>query len=271
MTEHPQHTHPTLVHALSAFQGEIADPQKTKWNSHFKTHYADVQAGLEIVRPLLAKHGLAIVQVTDIMDGLVTVTTRLLHTTGEFITGVYPVGSVTLQQQQLMANLTYARRAGLFGMLGIAPDDADGEGTSTAAPAKAPPKAQNGGSQQERAAARSLEKAASAPIQQALDSGTYREPSGDVPHDPETGEVPQEQDLMLPSASEAVKDEMVNKLEQISKTGPTRAKLSVWSKANKPLKDRLQPEHRKDVELVFKALNVAVLQAERQQQERAPA
>jgi hypothetical protein len=252
--------------ALAAAQGEMKDPQKTKWNPHFKRHYADVQDGLEAVRPVLSKHGIALMQATSISDGFVFVTTRLAHK-GEWVESAYPVGSVTLAHQTLMANLTYARRAGLFGLVGIAPDDMDGEDTSTAAP----PKAQSGGSQQDRAAARSLEKAASAPIQQAPDSGTYREPSGDVPHDPETGEVPQEQDLLLPSASEAVKDEMIAKLEQINKTGPTRAKLSVWSKANKPLKDRLQVEHKKDVELIFKALNVAVLQAERQQQEGAPA
>ncbi|MEY4932680.1 MAG: hypothetical protein RLZZ403_1000 [Pseudomonadota bacterium] len=250
------HIHPTLVHALSALQGEIADPQKTKWNPHFKSYYADVQAGLEIVRPLLAKHGLAIVQVTGIADGLVIVTTRLLHTTGEWIEGTYPVGSVTTQQQTLMGNLTYARRAGLFGLIGIAPDDMDGED----APAAEPAKAQNGASsRQQRATARSAEKAAAAPIQEA------------PAHDPQTGEVQQEPaaDLLEQSASEAVKDEMIAKLETIGKS-VTRAKLSVWSKQNKPLKDRLQPQHKKDVELLFKALNVAVVAAEAQQ-EGAPA
>jgi hypothetical protein len=126
------------------------------------------------------------------------------------------------------------------------------------APAAEPARAQNGGgAQQQRAAARSAEKAAQAPIQAP-------------PHDPQTGEIPEDEtDLLEPSASEAVKDEMISKLETIGKA-VTRAKLSVWSKQNKPLKDRLQAQHKKEVELVFKALNVAVLAAEAQQ-EGAPA
>lgn len=234
--------HATIYAALSAFQGEIADPAKTKWNPHFKSFYADVQAGLEIARPLLAKHGLAVLQITAIEGDMVVVRTRLAHASGEWIEGTYPVAAVGLAQQQMMGNLTYARRAGLFGMLGIAPDDADGEGTTTAGPAP-----RGGGSaQQQRATARSLEKAASAPMPSA--------PAGDVPHDPETGEV---ENMLLPSESEAVKDEMISKLQKMS-ANASRHSLQVWARANGPLKNRLQPEHKVEVELVFKALKAAV-------------
>jgi hypothetical protein len=243
--------------ALAAAQGEMKDPEKTKWNPHFKNNYADVQDGLEAVRPTLSKHGIALTQATSIADGFVLVTTRLSHK-GEWIESVYPVGAATLQHQTLMANLTYARRAGMFGLVGIAPDDSDGEGTSAAAPAPRP------ATQQQRAAARSTEKAAAAPIvAPETSAGDYRDPTGDVPHNPETGEITGVVvDLLEPSASEAVKDEMVSKLEKIGKGTFNRQTLSVWSKQNKPYKERLQPEHKKDVELVFKALSAAVKLAE---------
>jgi hypothetical protein len=244
--------------ALAAAQGEIKDPAKTKWNPHFKKHYADVQDGLEAARPVLAKHGISLVQATSIVDGFVIVTSRISHK-GEWIEGVYPVGSVTVPQQTLMGNLTYARRAGFFGLVGIAPDDMDGED----APAAEPAKAQYGhGTQQQRATSRSTEKAAEAPIVDPAAAGDYRDPTGDVPHDPETGEIPGTVELLEPSASEAVKDEMVSKLEKIGKGTFDRKTLSVWSKQNKPYKERLQPEHKKDVELVFKALTAAVKLAE---------
>lgn len=243
--------------ALAAAQGELTDPAKTKWNPHLKSHYADVQAGLEVIRPVLSKHGIAVVQATSITDGFVIVTTRLAHK-GEWIESVYPVGPASTAHQTLMANLTYARRAGLFGLVGVAPDDADGEGTTQAGPK---PGAQ---SQQQRAAARSLEKAANAPIPQ---------PAGDFPgdtpaHNPETGEVVE--DLLPHSESEAAAAGMIDKLESMSRKGQAnRANLGVWARSNAPLKKRLQPQHAKDVTLVFDALVVAVRQAEKLAKEAA--
>lgn len=234
--------------ALAAAQGEMKDPEKTKWNPHFKKHYADVQDGLAAVRPVLSKHGIGLVQATSILDGFVVVTTRLIHK-GEWIESVYPVGAATLQHQTLMGNLTYARRAGLFGLVGIAPDDMDGEETIAAAPPQA------AASRQQRATARSLEKASNAPLPE-VPPEDYREASGDVPHDAQTGEIEQPE-LLPPSESEAVRDDMLAKLEKLSKT-MTKGSLQVWARQNRPLKEKLQPEHAKDVNLVFRAMETAL-------------
>ena len=54
-----------LATALSAAQGELTNIGKGKLNPHLKSRYADIGDGLEVVRPILSKHGLAVVQTTQ--------------------------------------------------------------------------------------------------------------------------------------------------------------------------------------------------------------
>lgn len=239
-----------LSAALAAAQGEITDPLKDKFNPHLKSRYADVQAGLEVIRPVLSKHGIAVVQATSIEDGMVIVTTRLMHK-GEWLEGDYPVAALGVKQQDMMAALTYARRAGLFGLVGIAPDDGDGEQAGHT-PAPRP-----GNSRQQAAAQRSLEKAANAPIDA---------PPAAETHDPDTGEVIEP--AMSDVDSRALADQLIAKLEQIGKS-PTLGKLQVWARANKPLKDRLRPAHQKEVMTVFDVVKAAAQMATEIPQEAA--
>ena len=253
--------------ALAAAQGEMTDPVKSKYNPHFKNNYADVQDGLEAIRPVLSKHGLAVIQSTSMEhlsmeDGVVVltliVTTRLVHASGQWVQGIYPVGTVGTPHQQMMANLTYSRRAGLFGLVGIAPDDQDGEGTGAAGPQ---PK---GGSRQQQAAQASAQRAKmpEAPQPDTAAAGDYRNPTGDVPHDPETGEVAQSIPLLTPEESRTVANTMLAKLETLGKE-PKRSTMGVWARANKPLKERLQPEHKQEVETVVAAIKSAIATAEK--------
>lgn len=238
-----------LSAALAAAQGEITDPLKDKFNPHLKSKYADVQAGLEVVRPVLSKHGIAVVQATSIADGMVIVTTRLMHK-GEWLEGDYPVASLGVKQQDMMAALTYARRAGLFGLVGIAPDDGDGEQAGHT------PSPRNVAYRQQAAAQRSLEKASAAPIEA---------PAAEL-HDPDTGEVVEPS--MGEGESRVLADQLIAKLEQIGRA-PTLGKLQVWARANKPLKDRLHPAHQKEVMTVFEVVRGAAQMAAEIPQEAA--
>ncbi len=253
--------------ALAAAQGEMTDPVKSKYNPHFKNNYADVQDGLEAIRPVLSKHGLAVIQSTSMEhlsmeDGVIVltliVTTRLVHASGQWVQGVYPVGTVGTPHQQMMANLTYSRRAGLFGLVGIAPDDQDGEGTGTTGSQS------KGGSRQKQAAQTSSQRAVmpEAPQPDTTAAGDYRNPTGDVPHDPETGEVAQQVPLLSPEESASVKKTMLDKLDQLAKE-PKRSTMGIWARANKPLKDRLQPQDKEDIELVVAAIKAAIAAAEK--------
>jgi ERF superfamily/Putative HNHc nuclease len=89
--------------------------------------YASLSSGLDIVRKTLGGQQIAIAQTTDIdrANGMVNLTTLLLHTSGEWISSDWPVCqlSETSAPRRMGAALTYARRYALFTMVGIAGED----------------------------------------------------------------------------------------------------------------------------------------------------
>jgi hypothetical protein len=133
-----------LAAALAKAQGELKNIEKGKINTHFKTKYADIADGLDVVRPVLSKHGIAIIQATDMNPdtGIFFLTTRLVHTSGEWVESIYPLPVGKAQEQG--SAITYARRYSLFSMVGVAGTNEDDDGNAAnaapAAPAKAPPK-----------------------------------------------------------------------------------------------------------------------------------
>jgi hypothetical protein len=133
-----------LAAALAKAQGELRNIEKGKINTHFKTKYADIADGLDVVRPVLSKHGIAIIQATDMNPdtGIFWLTTRLVHTSGEWVESIYPLPVGKAQEQG--SAITYARRYSLFSMVGVAGTNEDDDGNAAnaapAAPAKAPPK-----------------------------------------------------------------------------------------------------------------------------------
>lgn len=112
-----------LYKALVAFQAEIpVIPHSRKVDAgKMKYSYAELQAIINIVRPVLAKHKLGFVQMIG-ADGLVT---RLCHESGEHIEGVMPMAINGMPPQAAGSVITYYRRYALTAMLGIATDDDD--------------------------------------------------------------------------------------------------------------------------------------------------
>lgn len=116
-----------LATALAQAQAEIENATKNAANPHFRSRYADLAEVLNTARPVLAKHGIAVVQSTSYADKLVHVDTLLTHKSGQWLEShasapigkddVQGVGSVT----------TYLRRYSLAAMVGIAQEDDDGE------------------------------------------------------------------------------------------------------------------------------------------------
>ena len=115
--------------ALAAAQGELTNIGKNKINPHLKSRYADIGDGLEVVRPILSKHGLAIVQTTQMNpDGGFFLMTRIIHKSGEWIEGAYPLPA-SGKSQDIGSAITYARRYTLFALVGVAAADEDDDGT----------------------------------------------------------------------------------------------------------------------------------------------
>jgi hypothetical protein len=120
---------PAFLKAQAAFKPAIKDAT----NPHFKSKYVALDGVLEAVAKPLRDCGIAIVQQTDIEDAQTVLITRLIHESGEWIAGRYPVHPVKADPQGEGSALTYARRYALMALVGIAPEDDDGNAATEAA------------------------------------------------------------------------------------------------------------------------------------------
>lgn len=118
-----------LMAALAKANVELTNPTKDKTANAgaYGYKYASLDTILAHVRPVLAKHGLSIIQDVTLADGRAVVTTRLLHASGQSIT----FGPVTWASgpdiQKAGGAITYLRRYALTAALSVAADeDTDG-------------------------------------------------------------------------------------------------------------------------------------------------
>jgi hypothetical protein len=141
----------SLAAALAKAQIELVNPDKSmvatirtdgtgRGEQIFR--YAPLSSGLDIVRKTLGKHEIAAVQATviDHAKGIVSVTTRLCHSSGEWLASDWPVCSLDdmASPKRMGAALTYARRYALFALVGIAgEDDLDAPDLNAPEPAEA--------------------------------------------------------------------------------------------------------------------------------------
>jgi hypothetical protein len=122
--------------ALAKAQGELVNPEKAltatirspNWREANRTfRYASLSSGLDLVRKSLGRHEIATVQTTaiDVEAGWIRLTTTLAHSSGEWLSSEWPVCALadTAAPQRMGAALTYARRYGLFTLVGIAGED----------------------------------------------------------------------------------------------------------------------------------------------------
>lgn len=112
--------------ALAKFQAEVSDPERTKENAFLKAKYVTLDALLQAVRPILAKNGISFLQIPETSDGSVTVTTRLLHESGEWIEAEpFTLPLVKKDPQGVGSVVTYGRRYSLSSILGVAWEEDD--------------------------------------------------------------------------------------------------------------------------------------------------
>jgi hypothetical protein len=113
--------------ALAKAQGQIEGASKGKVNPAFKSKYADLASVWDACREPLSVNGIAVLQIpNETADGMVLVT-MLTHSSGQWFRSSYPVRPVQATPQGLGSALTYSRRYSLMAMVGIAPEDDDGE------------------------------------------------------------------------------------------------------------------------------------------------
>ena len=130
-----------IAAALAEFQADVKDPARNGENPHFRSKYVQLDGLLAAVRPLLAKHGLSVIQSTGGNGQDIAVTTMLMHKSGEWIeTDALVLKAVKTDPQGAGSAVTYGRRYGLSAALGVAWDD-DDDGNAASAPPKSNAKA----------------------------------------------------------------------------------------------------------------------------------
>jgi hypothetical protein len=128
----------TLAFALVNALNEIEGVAKDKINPHFKSKYADLSSVLDTVRPVFARHGLAVTQETSPCEDGVIVETVVIHAGGEERRfGKLYVPANKRDAQGAGSALTYARRYSLMTAFGVPAEDDDGNAAAASAPARA--------------------------------------------------------------------------------------------------------------------------------------
>lgn len=120
--------------ALSKFQEEVRNPANSAVNPQFKSKYAPLDVVINTVKPVLAANGLSFIQSTGSEGENISVTTLLIHESGEWIESdplVLPAyqtkggGAKEFNAQGAGSALTYARRYSLSAILGLSSEDDD--------------------------------------------------------------------------------------------------------------------------------------------------
>lgn len=127
-----------IAAAMAEALPKLSNPPKTKkvLAGPYSYYYAELPDILDHARPILAEHGLVLIQ-APLSDGTsVGCTTRLMHSSGQWIEDevMIPCGERTAQGFGKV--ITYSRRYAVSAMLGIAAeDDDDAQGDAGTKPA----------------------------------------------------------------------------------------------------------------------------------------
>ena len=129
-------THDSIDAAFVAALGELTNPiaSETADMGQYEIKYADLPGVLDVVRPVFARHELAISQpVCNANDNALAIETLVRHSSGGVISSGLLVVRMPPNPQQTGSTITYLRRYQLCALLGIAADaDDDGRAASTA-------------------------------------------------------------------------------------------------------------------------------------------
>lgn len=146
-----------LAEALAKAQGLVTGASKDAENPFFHSKYADLASIYAACRKALTDNALSVVQAPSTsftgepetytyksrsgeersgvrVPTTVTVATRILHPSGEWVEAETSAMLPSADPQAVGSAITYLRRYGLAAMVGVAPEDDDGEATTRPVP-----------------------------------------------------------------------------------------------------------------------------------------
>ena len=116
-----------IATALAKAQAEMQNPSFDSANPHFKSKFASLAAVRNAVVPVLAKHGISLIQDVRTNDaGAVTCTTILTHSSGQQMSfGPLAIPPTKADAQGLGSAATYARRYSMMAVAAVVGDEDD--------------------------------------------------------------------------------------------------------------------------------------------------
>jgi len=121
-----------ISEALAKAQSEITMSEKDGVNPHFKSSYSTLSSSLKAGKGPASKNGLAVIQASGYSGGQVTVQTLLSHKSNEWLMNILKLPVHKNDIHTIKSTITYGRRIGYDGILGIAPGDDDDDGNEGA-------------------------------------------------------------------------------------------------------------------------------------------
>lgn len=119
-----------LAKAQAAFgkvvKAESANVKNQAGTFLYKYTYATLADSIDAVAKALTDNEIAVIQPVASERGRVTVTTMLVHSSGEWMASALSMPVAEEKAQAVGSAITYARRYSLQAFVGIAPDDDDG-------------------------------------------------------------------------------------------------------------------------------------------------
>jgi len=125
----------SIYTSLMQAQKDMGPLLKNATNPAFRSKYADLSSVIETITEPLHKNGLVFLQTMNVTDYGPSLITKIVHVeSGESIESLCPIVSKDPSDPQKFGGATtYARRYSLMALLGLAPEDDDGNEASKAA------------------------------------------------------------------------------------------------------------------------------------------
>lgn len=114
-----------IATALLAVQKEMPTVAKTASNPFFKSKYTPLDKVMPEALKALNKHGISVSQLVSNVEGKNSLTTLLMHSSGEYISGTQPLILAKDDPQGQGSAITYARRYSIMSAIGMVSDDDD--------------------------------------------------------------------------------------------------------------------------------------------------
>ena len=124
----------SLHQRLIQFHEQVGTIRKTATNPHFRSNYADINAVLSTIMPILTSVGIVLTQRTDILDSGSFILNTVVSSADDKEDAIVSCTPLLMPDktnpQKYGSALTYARRYALMCMFDLEAEDDDGNNAS---------------------------------------------------------------------------------------------------------------------------------------------